>query len=95
MTKPLRVLRQIVAPNGRHRLRPVLLPDEPIPTPTEPIVGAVLCEDELLRLLNEGVAEPIECAPCPCCDRITAHAMNRDGSRRCWTCGTTTKGDQT
>lgn len=33
MTSPMRVLRQIVAPNGRHRARPMLLPDEPIPAP--------------------------------------------------------------
>lgn len=87
MTSPLRVLRQIVAPTGRHRLRPVLLPDEPIPLATEPVASVVLDEDALMRLLDEGAAEVLECALCPCCDRITAHAMGRD-SRRCWTCGT-------
>ncbi len=36
MTSPLRVLRQIVAPNGRHRARP--LPDDELlgPEPTAP-----------------------------------------------------------
>jgi hypothetical protein len=93
MTSPLRVLRQIVAPNGRHRPRPVLLPDEPIPALDGPVEHAVLDDDELHRLLEADAVQPIECAPCPCCDRITAHAMNRDSTRRCWTCGTTTKGD--
>jgi hypothetical protein len=93
MTTLRRYLRQVIAPNGRHRPQPVLLPDEPIPAPAEPVVGAVLCEDELARLLDEDAAAPTECAPCPCCDRITAHAMNRDGTRRCFTCGTTSKGD--
>jgi hypothetical protein len=94
VTTVLRYLRQVVAPNGKHRARPVLLPDEPIPAPAEPIIGAVLCEDELARLLDEDTPTPTECAPCPCCDRTTPHAMNRDGTRRCFTCGTTTKGDQ-
>jgi hypothetical protein len=91
MTSPIRVLRQIVAPNGKHRLKPLLLPDEPMVPPAGPVLHDVLDEDELARLLDEGAAEPIECAPCPCCYRITAHAMNRDGSRRCRTCGTETE----
>jgi hypothetical protein len=89
VTSPLRVLRQIVAPNGRHRLRPVLLPDEPIPLRAEPVPCQVLDEDTLLRLLDEGEAEVLECADCPVCDRITAHAMGPK-TRRCWVCGTTT-----
>jgi hypothetical protein len=88
-----RYVRQIVAPNGRHRARPLLLPDEPIPAPAVPARGTPMSEDELLRLLDEDAVQPIECAPCPCCNRITAHAMNRDSSRRCWTCGTTTTGN--
>lgn len=90
---PLRAAIEIVMPTGEHRARPVLLPDEPIPAHDGPVPHVVLDEDELVRLLDEDEAEPIECAPCPCCDRTTAHAMNRDGSRRCWTCGTTTKGN--
>lgn len=96
MTSPLTVLRQVVVwpferalpAKGRHRA--VLLPDEPIPAPDEPVSGEVLDEGELQRLLCEGAAEVLECASCPCCGRITAHAMRRDGSRRCWTCGTET-----
>jgi hypothetical protein len=88
----LRVLRQIVAPNGRHRLRPVLLPDEPIPA-AAPTVRAHLTEEQLLRLFDDGEAAVLESAPCPLCDRTTPHAISRD-SRRCWTCGTTSKGDQ-
>lgn len=37
MTSPLRVLRQVVAPNGKHRGRPLLLPDEPIPPQADPV----------------------------------------------------------
>lgn len=86
---PLRAAVEIVLPTGEHRAgRPLLLPDKPIPARTEPVPHVVLDEDELVRMLDEGTAEPIECANCPCCYRITAHAMNRDGSRRCWTCGT-------
>jgi hypothetical protein len=89
MTSPIRVLRQIVAPNGKHRpRRPLLLPDTPIAPAVAPVAHVVLNEDELTQLLDEGQAEPIECAHCPCCNRTTAHAMHRDGSRRCWTCGT-------
>ena len=87
MASPLRYLRQVVAPNGRHRARPLLLPDEPIPPRTEPVPHVVLDEDTLLRLLNEDAAEVLECADCPVCDRITAHAMGRS-TRRCWVCGT-------
>lgn len=93
MTSPLRVLRQIVAPNGRHRPRPVLLPDEPIPAPAEPVRHAVLTEDQLLRLFDDGEAAVLEGAPCPCCDCTTPHAISRD-SRRCWECGTTSKEGQ-
>ncbi|MFE2712308.1 hypothetical protein ACFXKI_10025 [Streptomyces mirabilis] len=89
MTRTLRVLRQIVAPNGRHRARPVLLPDEPVPAHVGPVPHSILSEAELARLLEDGVAEPLESAPCPCCDRNTPHAMQKDGSRRCWRCGTT------
>lgn len=90
MTTLLRYFRQVVAPNGRHRARPVLLPDEPIPPRTEPVPHVVLDEDELLRLLDEDAVEVLECADCPVCDRITAHAMSPD-TRRCWVCGTTSK----
>lgn len=86
MTTLRRYVRQIVAPNGRQRGRPVLLPDEPIP-PAALTVREHLTEDQLLRLLDEDAVEVLECADCPVCDRITAHAMGRD-TRRCWVCGT-------
>lgn len=87
MTTLLRYFRQIVAPNGRHRSRPVLLPDEPIPAPEVPTRGTVLCEAELLRLFDDGEVEVLTGARCPCCDCTTPHAMGRD-RRRCWECGT-------
>jgi hypothetical protein len=88
-----RYVRQIVAPNGRHRPRPLLLPDEPIPAPAGPVQHAVLTEEQLLRLFDDGEAEVLRGARCPMCDCTTPHAMSRD-SRRCWECGTTTKGDR-
>ena len=88
LRRPARVLKQIVAPTGRHRLRPVLLPDEPIPAPVWPITHQVLGEAELTRLLDDGTAEVLSSARCPCCDRFTAHAVPKDGPRRCWECGT-------
>jgi hypothetical protein len=87
MTSALRFLRQVVAPNGRHRARPVLLPDEPIP-PTVLTVREHLTEEQLLRLLDNDEAAVAECAPCPRCKCNAAHAMGR-WTRRCWTCQTT------
>ncbi|MFB7461233.1 hypothetical protein [Streptomyces sp. NPDC056188] len=52
--------------------------------------GAVLDDVVLERLLDTGEVVANESAPCPCCGRTTFHAMHRDGSRRCWTCGTET-----
>jgi hypothetical protein len=85
--------RHLIRGKGQHRARPVLLPDEPIPAAIGPVRHAVLSEAELERLLDEGTAEPLESAACPCCDRNTPHAIQKNGSRRCWQCGTTTKGD--
>lgn len=93
MTSPIRVLRQIVAPNGKHRdrlRRPLLLPDEPFPAPAEPVRYSLLDEDELEQQLEAGDVVANEFADCPACERNTFHAMHRDGSRRCWTCSTTT-----
>lgn len=92
MTTLRRYVRQVVAPNGRHRPRPVLLPDEPIPPRTEPVQRAVLTEAQLLQLFDDGEAAVLQGAPCPVCDHTTPHAISRDG-RRCWECGTTSKGD--
>ena len=86
MTTLLRYFRQVVAPNGRPRPRPVLLPDEPIP-PTVLTVREHLTEEQLLRLFDDGEAEVLTGARCPCCNCMTPHAVGRD-SRRCWECGT-------
>lgn len=86
MTTLRRYVRQVVAPNGKHR-RPVLLPDEPIP-PTVITLREHLTEEQLDRLLDNGEAAFPECAPCPRCKSTTAHAMGR-WSRQCWTCETT------
>ncbi|MGW2937637.1 hypothetical protein ACWDA7_38830 [Streptomyces sp. NPDC001156] len=85
LTRPLSVLRQIVAPTGRHRLRGPALVDQPA-LPAQ----AVLDEEELQRLLDLGELVATESARCPECRRDQAHAMHRDGSRTCWTCGTAT-----
>lgn len=91
MTSPIRVLKQIVAPTGRHRAKGVLLlPDAPLGSTAEPVAHVVLDEGELQQLLDADEITANECAPCPSCVRSTFHAMNRDGSRRCWTCGTVT-----
>ncbi|WP_372352674.1 hypothetical protein [Streptomyces sp. KL116D] len=54
----------------------------------------LLDEGEFEQLLADGDIEANECAPCPTEQRTTFHAMHTDGSRTCWTCGTTTAGDQ-
>lgn len=90
MTSPLRVLRQIVAPNGRHRPRPVLLPDEPIPPRIEAVPSVVLTEAQLYQLFDDGEAEVLTAARCPSCNCMTPHAMGAE-KRRCWECGTESK----
>jgi len=88
---PLRAAVEIVLPTGEHRARrPLLLPDEPIPT--EPFERSVVDEAKLEQLLDADQIVANESADCPECRRTTFHAMNRDGSRRCWTCSTTTPG---
>ena len=83
--------RMVPAPAGRHRAkRPLLLPDEPLTEQTMPIPHVVLCETELTQFLDADQVVANESADCPTCCRNTFHAMNRDGSRRCWTCSTTT-----
>lgn len=90
---PLRTLRQILRPTGRRRAVdhtvPLadLLDEAPAGTP-------LLDNSEFEELLAAGDIEANECAPCPACCRTTFHAMHADGSRKCWTCGTTTAGDQ-
>lgn len=81
MTSPIRVLRQIVAPNGRHRGGSVVA--------AAPAAG-VLDEEHLEALLDNDEVVVSESALCPTCARTTFHAMHRDGSRTCWTCQTVT-----
>lgn len=93
MTRTLRVLRQIVAPNGKHRpRRAVLLPDAPLALATVPVPHVVLDEARLEQLLDSGDVLANEFDTCPAERRTTFHALYRDGSRRCWTCGVETLG---
>jgi hypothetical protein len=75
---------------GRHRQQPVRLLDERFPGPSEPVRRAVLDEADLVQLLDAEQIVANESADCSACERKTFHAMNRDGSRRCWTCSTLT-----
>jgi len=84
MTSPLRVLKQIVKPVGRHR------PHRHVPAIR---AEALLDENEPVQSLDDEDAAANECAPCPACQKTTFHAMYRDGSRRCWTCNTTTEAE--
>lgn len=88
MTSPIRVLRQILAPTGRHRPRPLLLPDKPVLPHAGPTARGVLDEDTLALLLGDDQIVATESAHCEECGWTTAHAMHRDGVRTCWTCGT-------
>lgn len=88
MNDPIRVLRQIVRPNGRHRSRPLLL-DETFLQPDVPVHGTAVSEAELAHLIDEGAVEPLESATCPVCNRYTPHARQADNRLRCWECGTT------
>ena len=81
MTSPLRVLKQIVKPDGRHR------PHRHAPAAP----AAVPLDEPEQRLDNEDQVVANELAPCPACQKTTFHAMYRDGSRRCWTCNTPTE----
>ncbi|MFF3497418.1 hypothetical protein ACFYWS_39505 [Streptomyces sp. NPDC002795] len=80
-----RAVRAFVRGPGRHRHG-----DRPAPIE----LPALLDEADVDQLLADGDIEASECAPCPCCARTTFHAMHTDGSRTCWTCGTTTAGEQ-
>lgn len=86
MTSPLRVLRQIVAPNGRHRSRPLLLPDKP--WESVGARGTTLSETELLdgwpELERPELAAVATCFDdCPTCGQATAGVLTKDG----WRCG--------
>lgn len=86
MTSPIRVLRQLVAPTGRHRGRGVVLVDEPGGLAVNS--RSVLGEEELLgprpapeRAPGAAVAQCFD--DCHTCRRATAGVLTRDG----WTCG--------
>ncbi|NUP38202.1 MAG: hypothetical protein HOY76_14595 [Streptomyces sp.] len=86
MTSPLRVLRQIVAPNGRHRSTGVLLVDEPGGLAVNS--RRVLSEDELLEgwgapVLAPGAVVATSFDDCVPCGKATAGVLHRNG----WTCG--------
>jgi hypothetical protein len=93
VTSPIRVLRQIIAPNGKRRTRrALLLPDEPIALATEPVPYVVLDESQLEQLLDSGDVLANEFDTCPAEQRTTFHALYRNGLRKCWTCGVETVG---
>ncbi|MEV3857779.1 hypothetical protein AB0J38_26070 [Streptomyces sp. NPDC050095] len=75
---PLRTLRQIIAPTGRHRAAPE--------TPRD----SLLDDGQFEQLLEDGEIEANDLAHCPVERRTTFHAMHTDGSRTCWTCASTT-----
>ncbi|MCX4827137.1 hypothetical protein OG746_26915 [Streptomyces sp. NBC_01016] len=81
-----RAVRAFVRGPGRHRHG-----GRPTPIEQRPVL---LDDADVDQLLADGDIEANECAPCPCCSRTTFHAMHTDGSRTCWTCGTTTAGEQ-
>ena len=88
MTRPLRVLRQIVAPNGRHRAGAPLLVHEPgLPVRSRGVLDEVRLEGILLRPVLPatpfGAAVPQAWRDCPGCGRATAGVVNKDG----WMCG--------
>lgn len=90
---PLRAAIEIVAPTGEHRARPaVVLPDEPVPPRTTPIVHGLLSEGELEEQLEHGAVLANEFDMCPDEQKTTFHALYRDGLRKCWTCGCVTAG---
>lgn len=79
---------------GRHRPRqPVLLPDEPIHPSTTPVPHAIRDEAHLEQLLDGGMVAANAFATCPAERKQTFHAFDRNGMRRCWTCGETSAGD--
>ncbi|WP_327671887.1 MULTISPECIES: hypothetical protein [unclassified Streptomyces] len=81
--------RNLFRGSGQHRAKtaPAVAPED-LPR------DVLLDEADVDQLLADGDIEANECAPCPACERTTFHAMHTDGSRTCWTCGTTTAGEQ-
>jgi hypothetical protein len=54
------------------------------------VARRALTEAELAELLLDGAATTNDFAECPVEKRTTFHAIHPNGSRRCWTCNTTT-----
>jgi hypothetical protein len=71
---PIRYLRQLVAPNGRHRAVAA-----PARVPLEDLLGPWPPASE--RAHGAAVAQTWD--DCPHCDKATAGVLHRDG----WTCG--------
>ncbi|MFZ3556434.1 MULTISPECIES: hypothetical protein [unclassified Streptomyces] len=86
-----RAVRRFVRGTGRHR--PGSTP-KPAVDLHEMARDALPDEGEFEQLLADGEIEANECAHCPTCARTTFHAMHTTGSRTCWTCATTTAGEQ-
>lgn len=54
-------------------------------------------DDGLVALADRialGDLDANDSAWCPACTRRTFHALHTGGSRTCWTCNTTTEGEQ-
>jgi hypothetical protein len=86
--------RYIGRAHGQHRPRQaVLLPDEPVYVSPEPVPHAIRDEAHLEQLLDGGQVAANAFATCPDERRPTFHAFDRNGMRRCWTCGEVSAGD--
>ncbi|WAL93936.1 hypothetical protein [Streptomyces sp. Je 1-369] len=83
---PLAVMRRLFHGTGRHRAEPSFPPTDESPE--------LLDEQALAEAIEDGDIEANDFAFCGAEQRETFHAIHTDGSRTCWTCGTTTAGDQ-
>ncbi len=66
---------------------------EPAPAAPPAASTSLLDERVLAEQLGAGSLEASAWAICPVEERARLHAVHADGSRTCWTCSTTTKGD--
>ncbi|MFF8656770.1 hypothetical protein [Streptomyces huasconensis] len=79
---PYTAVRRLLRSPGRHRPG-----TPPAPAAESP---AFLEERALVEAIEDGDIEANEWAFCTAEQRTTFHAIHTDGSRTCWTCGTTT-----
>lgn len=87
-------VRHLIRGRGQHRPRQaVLLPDEPMHPGSAPVLHAIRDEAHLEQLLDGGMVAANAFATCPAERKQTFHAFDRNGMRRCWTCGETSAGD--